>query len=118
MNLSIFACSKSQILAAAGCEALAAVDRTIILGNEGNAGGLAALCANGFEHLTGVAGIGGVGTGSLASITAALAANGLVLETLLSIESLLTGGESKLLATVLAYQRLVFVHWNFPLLIV
>ena len=107
----------NQILVAAtGCEALAAVDRTIVLRDEGNAGGLAALSANGLEHLTGIAGIGGVGTGSLTCITAALAASGLVLETLLSVESLLTSGEHELVATILAYQRLVFVHWNFPLL--
>ena len=94
-------------------EALAAVDRTIVLRNEGNASGLAALGANGLIHFARLIAVRAAG---LAGIAAALAASGLILESLLSVESLLTGGEHELSATVLANQRLVFVHWNFPLL--
>ena len=94
-------------LAAARCEALAAVDGTILAGSEGNLSGLAAVSADGIVHLTGSA---GSGTGGLAGLTARLAAGGLILEALLSVEFLFTGGEHKFSATVFAYQRLVFVH--------
>ena len=94
-------------LAAARCEALAAVDGTILAGSEGNLSGLAAVSADGIVHLTGSA---GSGAGSLAGLTAGLAAGGLVLEALLGVEFLFTGGEHKFSATVFAYQRLVFVH--------
>ena len=94
-------------LAAARCEALAAVDGTILAGSEGNLGVLAAIGADGVMHLTGSA---GSGAGSLAGLTAGLAAGGLVLEALLGVEFLFTGGEHKFSATVFAYQRLVFVH--------
>ena len=88
--------------------ALAAVDGTVGLGNEGHAGGLATLGAYRFEHLTLAVGVVALG---LASRAAFLAASGLILEALLGVESLLTGGEDKFLAAVLANQSLVFVHF-------
>ena len=77
-------------------EALAAVHRTVGLGLKGNLGLTAAAGAGGSEELTGA-------TGSvLASVTAALAALGLVLEAALSVESLLTGSEGEFLAALFA----------------
>ena len=90
-------------------EALAAVDGTVALGNEGHRGGSAAGCAGGFEGLTGR--IGAVGLAGGAALTAA---GGLVLEALFSVELLLTGGEHELSATIAANQRLVFVHDGDP----
>ena len=77
-------------------EALAAIDRTVGLGLEGNLGLAAAGSANSGEVLAGTAG------SVLASVTAGLAALGLVLEAALRIELLLTGGEHELLAALLA----------------
>ena len=94
-------------------EALTAINRTVVLRNEGHAGGLAALSAHSLVHLARSIAIRAAG---LAGVAAGLAASGLILETLFGIEGLFTGGEHKLIATVLANQRLVFVHWNFPLL--
>ena len=56
----------------------------------------AAACASSSEELTGATGI------VLASITAGLAALGLILEAALCVELLLTGGEHELLAALLA----------------
>ena len=94
-------------LTAAGSEALTAVHGAILPGQEGHLGGLAAFSADGIMHLAGSAGSRAAG---LASLTAILAAAGLILEALFSVELLLTGGEHKLRAAVLANQRLVFVH--------
>ena len=78
-------------------EALAAVDGTVSLGLEGHLGLAAAAGAGCGEELTGA-------TGSvLASVTASLAALGLVLEAALCVELLLTGGEHELLATLFAH---------------
>ena len=49
-------------------------------------------------------------TAGLASLTASLAAGGLVLEALLGVEFLFTGSENKFIAAVFANQRLVSVH--------
>ena len=78
-------------------EALAAVNRTIGLGLEGNLCLAAAGCAGSGEELTGTAG------SSLASVTAALAALGLVLEASLSVELLLTSRVHELVAALFAY---------------
>ena len=78
-------------------EALAAIDRTVGLGLKGNLGLAAAGCTNSGEILAGTAG------SVLASVTAGLAALGLVLEAALSIELLLTSGEHELLATLFAH---------------
>ena len=77
-------------------EALAAVYRTIGLGLKGNLCLAAATGAGSGEELTGA-------TGSvLASVTASLAALGLVLEAALCVEFLLTCGESEFLAALFA----------------
>ena len=77
-------------------EALAAEHGTVGLGLEGNLSLAAATCAGSGEELTGA-------TGSvLASITASLAALGLVLEAALCVELLLTGGEHELVAALFA----------------
>ena len=44
------------------------------------------------------------------SLTASLAAGGLILESFFGIEFLFTCSENELSATVFAYQRFVFVH--------
>ena len=77
-------------------EALAAEHGAIGLGLEGNLGLAAATGAGSGEELTGATG------GVLASVTASLAALGLVLEAALCIELLLTSGEHELIATLFA----------------
>ena len=77
-------------------EALAAVHGTVGLGLEGNLGLAAATGASSGEELTGATG------GVLASITASLAALGLVLEATLCVEFLLTGGENEFVAALFA----------------
>jgi hypothetical protein len=83
-------------LAAHLSEALAAVHRTVGLGLEGNLGLAAAAGTGSSEELTGTTGA------VLASVTAGLAALGLVLEAALSVELLLTGGEHELVAALFA----------------
>ncbi len=78
-------------------KALAAVNGAIRLGLEGNPGFAAAGSADSSEELAGTAG------GVLASVTAGLAALGLVLEAALCVELLLTGGKNKFLTTFFAY---------------
>ena len=78
------------------CEALAAIDGAIGLRLEGNASLAAAVGANSGEILLGA-------TGSiLASVTAGLAALGLILEASFRIELLFAGGEHELRAAFLA----------------
>ena len=90
-------CVRSLGLLAHLGEALRAVDRTIGLGLEGNLGFLAACSAGGGEELTGA-------TGSLlTSVTAALAALGLVLEATLSVALLLASGENEFVAALFAH---------------
>ena len=77
-------------------EALAAENGTVGLGLEGNLCLATATSAGSGEELTGA-------TGSvLASVTASLAALGLVLEAALSVEFLLTGGENEFVAALFA----------------
>jgi hypothetical protein len=77
-------------------EALAAENGTIGLGLEGNLCLTTATSAGSGEELTGA-------TGSvLASVTASLAALGLVLEAALCVEFLLTSGENELIAALFA----------------
>ena len=78
-------------------KALAAVNRAIGLGLEGNPGLAAAGSAGSGEELTGTTG------GVLARVAACLAALGLVLEAALCVELLLTGGKNKFLAALFAY---------------
>ena len=77
-------------------EALAAEHGTVGLGLEGNLCLTAATGAGSSEELTGAT------SGVLASVTAGLAALGLVLEATLSVEFLLTGGENELVAALFA----------------
>ena len=77
-------------------EALAAEHGTVGLGLEGHLGLTTAAGAGSGEELTGT-------TGSvLASVTASLAALGLVLEAALCVEFLLTGGENEFVAALFA----------------
>ena len=85
-------------------EAVAAVNGTIGLGLEGNLSLAATGSAGGSEELTGATGA------VLASVTACLAALGLVLEAALSVELLLTGSEGELVAALFTGQNLIFVH--------
>ena len=78
-------------------EALAAENGTVGLGLEGNLCLAAATGASSSEELTGAAG------SVLASITASLAALGLVLEAALCVEFLLTGGENEFVAALFAH---------------
>ena len=80
-------------------EAITAVDRTVILRLEGHLGLLAAVSASDLEHLALLTAI----AAAAALVAAITAACRLILEPLLSIEFLLTGGESELLATLFAY---------------
>ena len=84
--------------------ALAAVYSLAFGRIEGHLAFLAAVCAYGIEHLS--RSLGAV----LSCITACLASLGLVLEALLSIEFLLTGGEHEIVAAIFALQCLVLVH--------
>ena len=77
-------------------EALAAENGTIGLGLEGHLSLAAATCAGSGEELTGTAG------SVLASVTASLAALGLVLEAALCVELLLTSGENEFVAALFA----------------
>ena len=88
--------SACQLLLAHLSEALAAVDGTIRLGLKGNLSLATASCANSGEVLTGTA------SSVLASVTASLAALGLVLEASFSVEFLLACGENEFSTTFLA----------------
>ena len=78
-------------------EALAAENRTVGLGLEGNLCLATATSAGSSKEFTGA-------TGSvLASVTAGLAALGLVLEAALCVELLLTSGEHELVAALFAH---------------
>ena len=97
MGLPWFVFSYSKLAVSAHLsEALAAENGTVGLGLEGNLGFAAAASAGSGEELTGA-------TGSvLASVTASLAALGLVLEAALCVELLLTSGEHELVAALFA----------------
>ena len=77
-------------------EALAAEYGTVGLGLKGNLCLAAAACASSGEEFTGATGV------VLASVTASLAALGLILETALCVEFLLTGGENEFVAALFA----------------
>ena len=108
-SVSFLLCKWQLALLTHTSEAVAAVDGTIGLGLEGNLSLAAAGCASSSEILTGAT------SSSLASVTASLAALGLILEPALGVELLLTSGEHELLTTFFAYQSLVFVHCKYPL---
>jgi hypothetical protein len=85
-------------------EALAAVNRAVGLGLEGNLSFLTASSTSGREELSGAT------SSLLSAVTACLAALGLVLEAALCVEFLLTSREHELVAALFAYQSLVVVH--------
>ena len=89
-----------------GREAIAAVDRLVAAGLEGNFARGAARSAYRIVHLPGAAAI----LLHLAGLTALGASRGLVLETALREEFLLSRRENEILATVSAIQYLVFVN--------
>ena len=89
--------SVCQLLLAHLSEALAAVDGTIRLGLKGNLSLATASSANSGEVLTGAAG------GILSSVTAGLAALGLILEAALGIELLLASSEHEFLTALFAH---------------
>ena len=76
------------------CEALAAVNRSVLAGLERNASLAAAACTYGSEHF-----LGGL---VLSGIAAVLASLGLVLESLFCVELLLACCEYELVTAVLA----------------
>jgi len=89
------------------CEALAAIDGTVVLGSKGNLGCCATVGAYRLVHFTRGP---GSGTAGLALLTASFATGGLVLETFFGVEFLLACGKHELSTTVFANQRFVFVH--------
>jgi hypothetical protein len=103
--------SISVLVVAVALEALAAVHGAVALGLEGHLGGAAAAIADHFVVLAlGAAGILAVA----ASGAALMATGGVVLEALVRKELLLRRAEHKFLATVTAYQSLVFEHGWIP----
>ena len=98
-------CASDQLLT----EAIAAVNRTIRAGLEGDFAGFAAACAGCVIHLTVAA---ATGRALLAGGTAILAALGLIGETLFRVEFLLAGGEGEALSAIFADDGLVAEHGN------
>ena len=90
-------------------EAVAAVNRTVASGLEGNLAGRPALGADSVEHLTRGSAIA-TAARSLTSVTASLAALRLIGETFFGIKGLLIGSENELLAAVFASDDFVVVH--------
>ena len=88
-------------------ETSAAVDGAIVSRLERDLGGRSALGANRIKHLAVTA------TSGLATRAAIFAADGFILEPLLSIELLLAGRKDEILTAILAYQCLVFEHLDF-----
>jgi hypothetical protein len=87
-------------------EAIAAINGAVIMGLERNLAGIAALGANGFEHLTCAA----LSTLGLAVCTASLTSLRLVGETLLCVKFLLAGSKGEFLSAIFADQSLVAIH--------
>ena len=94
-------------------EAVAAVNRTVFSGLEGNLAGCTALSANSLEHLAGSSSLIAASC-SLASVTAALAALGLVGEAFFCVKCLFIGGENEFYTAVLTSKSFVVVHLNTP----
>ena len=89
-------------------EALAAVNQSVLTRLVRYTSLAASACAYSSEHLARSL------CAALASCTAVLASLGLMLEALLSVELLLASSEYELVAAVLTYQCLVFVHNHLP----
>lgn len=92
------------VVCPASLEASAAIDGPVVLGNEGNLGGSAALRAYRVIHFLFAVAL------ALSSVPACLAAYRLILEALLSVELLFTRRENEFGTAILAYQSLVFEH--------
>ena len=90
-------------------EAGAAVDGPVVTGLERNLGGGTAVCAHGVKHFALAI------AGGLPGSSAVLAADGLILEALLSVELLLASRKDEFLTAILTNQCLVFEHLCFPL---
>ena len=110
MRQSVFLCQSEPVLTLC-FEAVTAVHGTISAGLERNLGLAAAAIADHGEHGPGSATVAVLG---FTGVTAGLAAAGLVLEALLSVEFLFAGGENKFVSAVTASQSLVFVHGSYP----
>ena len=98
-------CASDQLLA----EAVAAVNRTVGTGLEGNLAGFAAACAGCVIHLTVAA---ATGRALLAGSAAVFAALGFIGEALFCVEFLLAGGEGEALSAIFADDGLVAEHGN------
>ena len=79
------------------CEAIAAINRAIAGGLEGNLCFFAAVSASGSEILSCLSG------SVLLCVSAGFASLGFVLESFLGVEFLFTGGENEFVATFFAY---------------
>ncbi len=88
-------------------EAVAAVNRAVVVRFEGNLANLAASGANRFEHLTVSA---SAGAAAFFSIAARLAALRFVCEALFGEKFLLAGSEGEFVTAIAADQSLVVVH--------
>jgi hypothetical protein len=98
---------EGELVASSDSKALAAIYSLTLGGVERNLAFLTAVCTNSREHLSCAL------CTVLAGITACLASLGLVLEALLCIEFLLTGGEHEIVAAILALECLVLVHVSY-----
>ena len=92
-------------------EAVAAVNRTIFSGLEGNLAGSSALGANSVEHFAGNSAVVAA-SGCLAGIAACLAALRLIGEAFFSVESLFICNKYKFGSAVFASESFVVVHLN------
>ena len=99
--------SMVRLIALTGGVALAAIDRTIFSGLEGNLGRLAAVCAHSIVHHARCPAVP-LGLVGGAAFTAA---SRFILKSFFRIEFLLANGEHKFLAAVTADQRLVLIHY-------
>jgi len=99
-------CASNQLLA----EAVAAVNRTVGTGLEGNLAGFAAACAGCVIHLTVAA--AATGRALLAGGAAVLAALGFIGEALFCVEFLLAGGEGEAGSAIFADDGFVAEHGN------
>ena len=100
--------TQTQLLSGSVAEALAAVNRTVAVGLKGHLASITTVCTSCVKHLAS----GGLTTACLELLTALTASLGLMLETLLSVEFLLTGRKNEFLSAIFADQSLVFVHWD------
>ena len=107
----LFVSDESEPVLTLCFEAVTAVHGTISAGLERHLGLAAAAVADHSEHGPGSVSVAVLG---FTGVTAGLAAPGLILETLLGVEFLFTGGEDEFVSAVTASQSLVFVHGSNP----